>query len=125
MQRVMSVCDQRPDVLVPHHPLALGEPRGVTAIAQRHILQLALAALIADRAIQRMIDQQEFHGPFLGGGALGDSVKTFMPSITGVAQAGIHLGARLDLDQTHPAIGGDRQLSCDSRTGGSRCRPHR
>ena len=38
-------------------------PHGVAAlhraIADRHVLQLALAALVADRAIQRVVDQQE------------------------------------------------------------------
>src|SRR5271166_4782311 len=44
---------QRPQVLVLDHALALGEARNVAAIAQRQILQFALAALIADRAIER------------------------------------------------------------------------
>jgi hypothetical protein len=86
--------DQRPDVLVPNHPLALVEARDIAAVAQRQILQLAFATLIADRAIQRMVDQQELHGAFLGGERLGRfGVRTFMPSITGVAQAGKGLGA--------------------------------
>ena len=40
-----------------------------------------------------MIDEQEFHGGFLRGNALWRRVKTFMPSPTGVAQAGIGFGA--------------------------------
>src|SRR6185312_12887276 len=39
---------QRPDVLVGHRALALGEARHAATEAQRHVLQFALAALIAD-----------------------------------------------------------------------------
>ena len=86
--------DQRPEVLVLDHALALGEARDVAAVAHREILQLALPALIADRAIERMIDEQEFHGRALRGRSPSAScVNTFMPSITGVAQAGIGFGA--------------------------------
>ncbi len=38
----------------------------VDAIGHRLVLQVTLAALIANRAIQRMVDQQEFHHPFTG-----------------------------------------------------------
>jgi len=40
-------------------------PRGsgyVAAEADRQVLQLALPALVADRAIERVIDEQELHG---------------------------------------------------------------
>ena len=61
MQRVMSVDDERAEVLVLHDALALVEARDVAAEAHRQILQLALAALVADRAVERMVDQQELH----------------------------------------------------------------
>ena len=57
--------DQRPEVLVLHHALALVETRRVAAEAHGEILQLALAALVADRAVERMIDEQELHGRLL------------------------------------------------------------
>src|SRR3546814_12622741 len=47
--------DQRTQVLVGDHTLALGEARYRAPVAQRQILQLALAALVADRAVQRMV----------------------------------------------------------------------
>ena len=66
----------------------------VAAEAHRQVLQLALAALVADRAVERMVDQQEFHRRASARrwpSAL--CVKTFMPSATGVAQAGSGFGA--------------------------------
>ena len=53
--------DQRAEVLVGNDALALGEARHRAAVAERQILQLAFAALVADRAVERMVDQQEFH----------------------------------------------------------------
>ena len=62
--------DERPEVLVLDHALALGEARDVAAVADREVLQLALPALVADRAVERMVDQQEFHGRALRGDRL-------------------------------------------------------
>jgi phosphomannomutase len=59
--------DQRTDVLVLDDPLALIEARGSRAKTERKILQLAFAALVADRAVERVIDQQEFHRRLLRG----------------------------------------------------------
>jgi len=38
-------------------------------------------------------------------------VNTFMPSVTGVAQAGSGFGGLLDFDQAHAAIRSDAHLS--------------
>ncbi len=57
---------QRTQVLVLDHALAFVEARHVAAEAHGQILQLALATLVADRAIERMVDEQEFHGRLLG-----------------------------------------------------------
>src|SRR5579862_1695713 len=54
--------DQGPQVLVLDHALALGETRHVASEPDGQILQLTLAALIADRTVERVIDEQEFHG---------------------------------------------------------------
>ena len=56
--------------------LCVNEARTLAAFAHCLVLQGAFAALIADRAIQRVVDEQEFHHAFLGatgnlGGALG------------------------------------------------------
>ena len=51
--------DQRADVLVLDRALVLAEAVAVDAVGHRLVLQVALAALVADRAIERMIDEQE------------------------------------------------------------------
>src|SRR5205807_3427594 len=56
--------DQRAQIFVLDRALVLGEARGVDAIAHRLVLQIALAALVADRTIQRVVDQQKFHHAF-------------------------------------------------------------
>ncbi len=63
------------------------------AITDREVLQLAFAALVADRAIERVVDQQELHHRFLRLLGLLDCVRTIMPAVTGVAQAGSGFGA--------------------------------
>src|SRR3546814_5089125 len=59
--------DDRPHVFFGDRALVLLEARMAAAIGHRLILQIALAALIADRAIERMVDQQEFHHAFARG----------------------------------------------------------
>src|SRR6185312_13208138 len=54
--------DEGTEVLVLHRALALAEAGDVPAETDRQVLQLALATLIADRAVERMVDQQELHG---------------------------------------------------------------
>ncbi len=53
--------------------------------------------------------------------AFGDFVNTFMPSATGVAQAGSGLRRLFHLDQTHAAVGGDAQFYRGSRIAECRC----
>ncbi len=102
--------NQWPEVLVLDHALALVEARDVAAIAHRQVLQLALAALVADGAIQRMIDQQEFHHRFLGGDGLGRS-RVHDHAFGHRRGAGRHgLGRLFHLDQAHAAVGRNRQL---------------
>ena len=47
--------------------LHIGEARDASAVAHGIFLQSAFAGLIANRAIQRMIDQQKLHHPSLAG----------------------------------------------------------
>ncbi len=58
--------DQRAHMLVLDRALVLLEARAVTAIGHRLILQVALAALVADRAVERVVDEQELHHPVAG-----------------------------------------------------------
>ena len=62
MQRVMSVAMSGPKFSSATDALALVVARDVAAEAHRQVLQLALPALIADRAVERVIDEQELHG---------------------------------------------------------------
>jgi len=55
MQRV------RPHVLSLDGPLVLEVAAVVEAVGHRLVLQVAFAALIADRAVQRMVDEKELH----------------------------------------------------------------
>ena len=61
MQRFIDGLDQRAEVLVGHSPLVLVVAAAVEAVGHRLVLQVAFAALVADRAIERMVDEQEFH----------------------------------------------------------------
>ncbi len=56
--------DQWPHILLFDRALVLGIAAGSLAEIERLVLQIAFAALIADRAIERMVDEQEFHHPF-------------------------------------------------------------
>ena len=56
--------DQRADVLVLDGALVLLEAAAVDAVGHRLVLQVALAALVADRAVERVVDEQELHHPF-------------------------------------------------------------
>ncbi len=102
--------DQRPEVLVFDDPFAFGEARDVAAETHREILQLALAALIADRAIERMIDEQKLHGRALGGDGL-RRLGEHLHALRHRRRARRHrLRRLLDLDQAHAAVGCDGQF---------------
>ena len=102
--------DQRTEVLVLDDALALGVARDVAAVAHREILQLALAALVADRAVERVVDQQELHRRLLRGDRA-RRARVDLHALHHRRRAGGHRFRRLlDLDQAHAAIGGDRQL---------------
>src|SRR5262249_56921694 len=56
--------DQNPDILVLDRALVLLESAGIDAVGHSLILQVAFSALVADRAADRMVGQQEFHHSF-------------------------------------------------------------
>ena len=80
------------------------------AIGDGLVLQVALAALVADRAIERVVDQQEFHhalARLLDAGRVGENLLVVGG---GQSAACLRLGRpRLHLDEAHPAIAGDGQ----------------
>ena len=101
--------DQRAEILVRHRALVLAVAAAVEAVGHRLVLQVALAALVADRAVERMVDQQELHHAVarlldhrrvgLDDHAVGRRHRA----------GGDRLGRLLHLDQAHAAIAGDRQ----------------
>jgi hypothetical protein len=109
--------DQRPDIFVLDRPLVLGEAVAIDAIGHGLVLQVALAALVADRTVERMVDQEEFHDALAGllhhfgaGEDLGQLAIGAGPQIVhGKRAGGLRLGHALDLDEAHAAVAGDRQ----------------
>jgi len=102
--------DQRPQILVRNRALVLGETAAVGPIGHRLILKVAFAALVADRTIQRMVEQQEFHHP---GARLAHHLGIRVDDLAvghghGAGRGGFGRTA-LDLDQAHAAIAGDGQ----------------
>ena len=89
--------------------LAQRKARRLLIVLHVVILQLALARLIAHRAIDRMVDEQEFEHRFLRGlGLRALGVDHHALGDFGVARD-LQLGRLLDLDQAHPAIADDGQ----------------
>ena len=89
--------------------LVLIEARAIKAIAHCLILQVAFTALITDRAIERMVDQQKFHDAF---------TRLFHPVSIGTDDhtvASRHRAGRnrlwrpLHINKAHPAITRNRQ----------------
>src|SRR4029453_18664477 len=102
--------DERAEVLVLDRALALVEARGRRAETEREVLQLALAALVADRAIERMVDQEELHRRFLRGPGPRGARKYLHALGDGCRAGGHRLRRLLDLDEAHPAVCRDREL---------------
>jgi hypothetical protein len=125
--------DQRADVLVFDRALVLVIAAGVDAVGHRLVLQVAFAALVADRAVERMVDQQEFHHAFAGLAhhrRLGvDDRRLAVRARAAIAHAPGAAGDRLrrafQLDQAHPAIAGDRQPLVEAEARNLRARRFR
>src|SRR5215472_10758207 len=63
MHRVMMVLTSGP-IYLSYGALVLAVAARINTIGHRLVLQIAFTALIADRAVERMVDQQEFHHAF-------------------------------------------------------------
>ncbi len=72
--------------------LGLGVEAFTCAVFEGHVLQLALAACIADGAVEGMVAEEQFDGGFARLGDFGDSVMKTWPSATVVVQAVCSLG---------------------------------
>src|SRR5262249_20822796 len=109
--------DQGSQIFVFDRALVLGETAGIDAVTHRLVLQVAFAALVADRAVQGMVDQQEFHNPFARFPHHRRARRDFRRFALGAGTAVAHspgaardrFWAALHLDQAHAAIAGDRQ----------------
>src|SRR3546814_18461539 len=51
-------------VFLGHGPLVIVKAGVAASIGKRLVLKVAFAALIADRAIERVVDEEELHHPF-------------------------------------------------------------
>ena len=97
--------DQRTHVFRGHRTLILMHARRAATIGNGLILQIALAALIANRAIERVVDEQKFHHAFAGLFDHGRVGADFLPLACWQSAGCLRLGrARRNLDQTHAAI---------------------
>ena len=97
------------------------EAAGVRAVTENHVLQFAFAALVANRAIQRVVAQQKFQHHLARVAhrlrirahhhALGHHLRA----------AGLQLGHLFHFDQAHAASGLQRQIRGSSRTTELQC----
>ena len=102
--------DQRTHGLFLDGPLVQRKAAVVAAIAHGLVLQVALPALVADRAVQGVVDEEELHYPLAGllhHRRIGEDLL-----VVGGRQGagGLGLGRPgLHLDQAHPAVARDGQ----------------
>ena len=84
--------------------------RTAAAIADGQVLQLAFTGLVANRTIQRMVDQQKLHHTFLGLDGF-VALGVYDHALRHRRRAGWHwFGRFFDIDQAHTAIGRDAEL---------------
>ncbi len=117
--------DQRAKVQIINRALGFFVTAGGNAIGHCLILQIAFATLIANRAIQRVVDQHEFHHAFAGlfhHRRIGFHHRR-LPFWTGAQIAHLHgAGGRRfgrppdNFDQTHAAIPRDGQTFVITKT---------
>ena len=93
------------------------------AVAEGHVLQFALAALIAHRAIERMVGEQELQHVLARGGHLRRFRADHHALGHGKRAGGHQLGHLFHFHQAHAAGGLPASGLRSSRTRGSRCPP--
>src|SRR5262249_41459124 len=109
--------DEHPNVFVLDRALVLLEPAGIDPVGHGLILQIAFPALVTDRAIERVVDQEKFHHAFARlahHGGLGEDLGRLAvrpwPAVAHSPRAGGDwLGRALELDQTHAAVARNRE----------------
>ena len=102
--------DERTHILVENHPFLFLIARRRAAIPHRQILQLALATLIANGAIQRVVDQQKLHHRLLGLDGL-VALAADNHAVGDRRGTGRHrLGHLFNIHQAHAAVRRDAQF---------------
>ena len=102
--------DQRPYILDSDNSFFFFIARGRSPVADSQVLQLAFAALVADGAVQWVIDEQKFHHRLLrlyrpiGFGAHDHALGH------GRGASGHGLGCFFNIYQTHTAVGRNAQF---------------
>jgi hypothetical protein len=87
--------------------LGLDEARDAAAPAERDVLERALAALVADRTVERVVDQQKLDDRLLGGPCALRACVHDHAVLDGRRACRLQLRHSLDLHQAH-AAGADR-----------------
>ena len=99
--------DDRAEVLVLDAALDLTEARAVRAVVHRLFLQVALAALVADRAVERVVGEEELHDALaraVDHGRVGLNAHLWGQRPCARSD---WLGHLLHLDEAHAAVAGD------------------
>ena len=102
--------DQRADFFVEDHALFFFVARAAATITHSQILQLALTALVANRAIERVVDEQKLHDRLLGCNRLVALGAHDHALRHGRGACGHGLGSLLHIDQAHAAVGRDGEF---------------
>ena len=102
--------NKRTQVFILDDPFAIVVPRNIAAITNRQVLKFALATLVADRTIQRVVNEKELHRRFLSSDCprrLGEHLHAFVHRL----RAGRNrLGRTLHVDKAHAAVGRDAEF---------------
>ena len=98
---------ERTDVFVFNNALAILVTGYVAPIPHCEILQFALAALIANRAIEGMVDEQEFHRRFLRSNRFGRFCEDLHALGNGSRTGRHRLWRFFDLNEAHATVRGD------------------
>jgi hypothetical protein len=102
--------DQGADVLVEDDALFLGVAALHRTVADGHVLQLAFAALVADGAVQGVVDEEELHHTLLGlhrQFGMGEHLHP-VGDRGGTSREGLR--RLLHLHQAHAAVGGNGEF---------------
>ncbi len=108
---------ERANILVLDDALAIVVPRDVPTVTHRKILQLTLPALVTYRAVQRVIDQQEFHRCFLRSDRTRRASEDLHALDDGRGTRRHRFRRLLDFDQAHAAVRRDAQFFVIAKAG--------